>query len=158
MGGTFRRSCDRPMTTTPQVTGVWVDSVVRGRAETRDAFVVAGIGADGRYTLSDPVTGGTYKADTMLTVSIGVGKRVLVQHNASGRSKGRTPLIIGVSQDSANGAIVGELAISAPVAAETVTELPELPVILLAGGLNQIVTIYGVGLSSAILYGAPGIT
>ena len=140
-----------------RITGNYLDGLVRSRSETRDAIVTVAL-VNGRYTVTDPVTGGTYKAATSLTTAIAVGKRVVVRHNASGRSTGRVPEIIGVSQDSGNGVVSGELALDAPVTGETVTRMPELPVTLVAGGAATVVTIYGVGLSSAITYGDAGIT
>lgn len=140
-----------------RITGNYLDGLARSRAETRDAVVTAAL-VNGRYTVTDPVTGGTYKAATSLTTAIPLGRRVVVRHNASGRSMGRVPEIIGVSQDSGNGVVSGELAIEAPQVAETVLQLPEIPVTLVAGGAATVVTIYGSGLSSAVTYGHASIT
>ena len=139
------------------VTGPYIDGVLKSRSETRDAIVTVGL-VNGRYVLRDPVTGGTYKAGTVLTASVAVGKRVLVQHQASGRARGRVPVVIGVSQDSDNGVISGELAITAPVTAETITRLPDLPVILTAGGLSVAFTIFGANLATPLSYEAISIT
>lgn len=134
-----------------------IDDAFRRRSETRDAIVVAVL-AGNSYRLTDCMTGGDFDAEVLQSVSYQVGKRVTVRHDAAGRAAGRKPEIIGSSQAAGNGLIVGTLAYTVPKSAATITRLPTLPLRLVKGGQNVVVTIFGEQLSGVATYGTPNIT
>jgi hypothetical protein len=103
--------------------GKAIADAFKRRDPTRNAIVQSV--TNGEYTLTYVDTGGSVKARAAQpSDTYAVGKVVVVRHDASGRSMGRPPVILGYSQSSANGAIVGTLSYESPLSAGVITGLP----------------------------------
>ena len=129
----------------------------RRTAETRNGAVTAALG-DGRYTVRLHDTGASVNASALQAVTLAVGNPVMVRQDASGRARGSAFLIVGKLQDSDSGLLTGVNASTENSAAETITELPDLPVQLVANGDSVRVVIFGSDLLTAATYGHASIT
>jgi hypothetical protein len=134
-----------------------VREAFRRRAETRNAKITTSHGS-GKYTVTYIDTGGAVTAwSAQPSDTYAVGKIVLVRSDRSGRRHGGELLILGYSQSSDNGVALRDLSTETEKTAETVTELPAMPVSLVVSGPSVVVTIYGVGLSTTPTYGSADI-
>lgn len=129
--------------------GKYLRGLVRRTESVRNALVISATSAT-RFVIRYRDTGNDVSANLGAGITgVTVGKMVIVRHDASGRAMNEPPVIIGLSQASENGVIVGELEVDVAHAAVSIRETPSLPVRLTAGGAAGAFTLHGAGLALA---------